>query len=302
MKSHKNKILCGVLIIVWLILFSNLTPIVLSLKSEDLSLSSVNLDKSGGKVNYWIDSLTINDNLFREVYVWGWAFIDTEEDNTYKNVKLILASGENVYEKNMDLFIKGGLAVALPNNIVPEYRTGVTTTFSPLGMENGDYALYIYVYENEDNVGIINTGRVFHKSYQSFFEIIGGQKLSNSDFAGARANPAVKYYIDECSVSGGKVQINGWAYLENTESSKNQIFLQIMKPDGTVSYYSTQKVSRVDVAEHFKDDRYASSGFRVELPPDAIGTGENLISVIIGTENRAAGEYAFTWDGNDNQH
>lgn len=301
MKSHNNKFLCGALTVVWLLIFTNLTPIVLSFKSLDLNLSTVNLEMGGKQVHYWIDSLNINDNLYSEVYLLGWAFIDTEEDNVHKNVKLILASNENVYEKDMDLFMKGGLASALLNNSVPPDRTAITTTFSPLGIKNGDYFLYIYVYENEGNVGIVNTGKVFHKGYQSFFEMVGGQKLENAEFDNVRASAAVKYNFDACIVSGGKVKIEGWAFLEDTEASETLVNLEVKKPDGTVAYYSTQKINRVDVAKHFNDDRYTTSGFRAELPITAIGLGENSISVIISTEYRSSGKYTFVWDGKESQ-
>ena len=197
----------------------------------------------------------------------------------------------------MALIPRNNLGEALGQENIPGL-SGININFSPLGMRNGKYTLYIYVYENEEAYGIVNTHREFRKDYRSFIELVSVELMQSEVFNDARINNAVKWHFDTFEIIDDSFVINGWAFLENEESSKNQVYLEIQKPDGMISIYSTQTIYRTGLGEYFNDDRYNSAGFQAQLPKDAIGLGENIITVLINTDNRAVQSETFTWQDN----
>jgi len=286
-----------VICLVWLLLLYFLTPIILLFVDHNMKESSIAIDVTGDPVNYWIDSWVYYDNVVPTITVDGWAFVETEQDNINKTVKLIFVSDDVSYEVDTDLGVKQRLVQTLNDKKVPKERTAFSTTFSPLGMKNDVYTLYLYVSENDENYGILNTGREFRKGYRNFIELNGGEIVENKDFSKASVNNSINYRIDWCRIKDGKLDIYGWAFLENTESSENRIYLEIQKPDGTVSFYSTKRFFREGVGEYFKDDRYNHSGFQALIPLSAIGQGDNIITIIIGTDSRAVNGHTFFLDG-----
>ncbi len=295
----KKKVLYAFIAIAWSVLFFMLTPVILFFTGQNLKSSSIDLNINHDKVYYAIDELYVFDNLLTQVDIQGWAFVETKQDNPDKTVKLIFASNHDAYEVNTFLSERTDLVSAMEDKKVPANRNGISAMFSPLAMKNGDYSLYIYVYENEENYGIVNTGREFRKDYRSFTELKGGEKLLNADFANAAINEAVISNIESCKLDGEKLLVSGWAFLKDTDSSLNHIFIEVKKPDGTVSVYSTNRIPREDVGEFYKDARYKMSGFRAELSSNAIGEGDNIITVIVGTKNRSIQEYIYNWQEAD---
>ena len=297
MQRKNKKWIIIVLILVWGLLLLFLTPIILLFVNQNLEVSYVPTDMAGDHVNYAIDNWSYYDNIVQTITIDGWAFVETQQDNLHKTVKFVFVSDVISYEVDADLHNREGLVKVFTDKYVPKNRTGFSITFSPLGMRNGDYTLFIYIYENENNYGIKNTGREFQKYYRNFTELKGGVLLDSKDFSKASENNSIKYNIDWCYLEDGKLDIYGWAFLENAESSENRVYLEIQKPDGTVSFYSTKRFLREGVGEYFSDNRYIYSGFQAKVPIIALGQGDNIITVFIGTDNRAVNGYTFYWDG-----
>jgi len=274
-----------------------LTPIILQYSGKNLKPSSIDFHINYDKVYFGLENFSTYEGLLHEVYVEGWTFIETQEDNSDKFVKMIFASDNYTYEIEMNLQNRNDLEGAFSDKHVPKYRTGISATFSPLAMKNGMYDLYLYVYENEDNFGVVNTGREFRKDYQSFKELRGGELLENDVFSNAVESKSIKFHIEDCRIVNEEVIIRGWAYLENSESAKNPVYLEVRKPNRSVSIFSTQKIFRQDVGEYYNDDRYNMSGFQARIPKDTIGTGDTIFTVIVGTENRAIEHYIYHWNG-----
>ena len=121
--------------------------------------------------------------------------------------------------------------------------------------------------------------------------------MDNKKFSNSSVNTSIFSTVDSFKIIDNKLKVLGWAFLENVESSENRIFLEVQKPDGTISVYSTRKMFREDVGDAFSDDRYNYSGFYALVPISALGKGDNLITILIGTTNRNETAYTFYWDG-----
>ena len=97
-------------------------------------------------------------------------FVPSSSEIADKEISLLLSSANNTYIVDTDLTDRLDLRSQLSQSKVIGFRHGFRTTFSPLGIANGVYELYIYCYENEDFVGYINTDKVFIKQYDEFYE------------------------------------------------------------------------------------------------------------------------------------
>ena len=109
--------------------------------------------------------------LFEKVYFQGWAYCETDKDNSQKKINLVFKSLKS------DLaYITGGNA-QFRNDVYGAFKdtkniynelNGVEIQFSTLPMKKGEYQLYINVIENNINYGIGDTGLVFIKDSKGF--------------------------------------------------------------------------------------------------------------------------------------
>jgi hypothetical protein len=158
----------------FLVVSVNATDILLSFPSGTrYSLRKIDINKYddvSGKFNSRIDSFHENQDIMFTVEFTGWAFIQTEKGNGNKSIKLIFSSEDNRYEVDTALQERFDLKKLFNENNIYGLKHGFTTKFSPLKMENDIYKLYIYCYENEEVTGLIDTGKLYKKTYRGFTE------------------------------------------------------------------------------------------------------------------------------------
>ena len=274
----------------------SLTPLVFLFIDENLKVANSHIILQGDTVNYYIDYLSYYDNIISTVQIDGWAFVETKQDNPNKYIKLFLVSDNVSYEVGTTLHNRSLQKFFKDKDVVSD-RNGFSTEFSPLIMKNGDYTLFVNVFENDADFGFLNTGRVFRKHFRSFKELEPSELVNNKKFLNSSINTSITSRVDSFKIIDKKLEIWGWAFLENTESSENSIYLEVQKPDSTITVYSTKKMFREGVGDAFSDDRYNYSGFYALVPLSALGKGDNLITIIIGTTNRDETAHTFYWDG-----
>ena len=284
MMEKIKKFRYSIVLLFWSFLLFLLTPIVFLFVDENVEVSDTPITLHGDTVNYYIDFLTYYDNVVSTVELDGWAFVETEQDNPDKYIKLIFVSDNVSYEINTELHERP-LQNFFKNKHVPVERNGFSTEFSPLPMRNGDYTLFINVFENDEDFGFLNTGRVFRKHFRSFRELEPGTLVEKNKFSNSSINTSITKTLDWAKIVNQELEVYGWAFLE------------VKKPDGSISFYSTKKVFREGVGDAFNDDRYNYSGFYSLVPLSALGKGDNLITIIIGTTNRDETAHTFYWDG-----
>jgi|LSQX01.2.fsa_nt_gb hypothetical protein len=122
-------------------------------------------------LTFKVENVNYNENIRQTVEINGFAyFVPSSSEIADKEISLLLSSANNTYIVDTDLTDRLDLRSQLSQSKVIGFRHGFRTTFSPLGIANGVYELYIYCYENEDFVGYINTDKVFIKQYDEFYE------------------------------------------------------------------------------------------------------------------------------------
>lgn len=123
-------------------------------------------------VVFFIDDITETGNMLETVCIRGWSFTETDTDNTNREIKLVLKNEKKCYVVTImadSLTARLDVIAAFPdqkfgiNNAI-----GFIYEFSTLQMKNGIYNIYIYVWENEENYGIVDTGIQVKKDGASF--------------------------------------------------------------------------------------------------------------------------------------
>lgn len=295
MKTGKLKPSLLIFNLLWLIIFFVSTPTILFLTGKHTTKFSDNFT-AGYNGQAGVNWFYQMNNLTHDVELEGWAFAETEQDNPDKRVKLLFVSDQLSYEIDTEIFDETWTNSFYTNLNVPDARNGYYTKFSPLGMKDGDYSLFMQVFENENDSGIFYSYSDFRKTNHDFVRLASSARITNLDFSNVKTSDAVKWYIDVCEIRAGKLYIAGWALHEDLHSLANHVFLEIVKPDGTTSYFSTSRVFRVGVGEQFGDSKFNMAGFWAEVPLDTVGQGENHIAMIIGTNHRSPTDYQYLYD------
>lgn len=280
MTKKAKTILLG--IILWFVGIALLTPVVL--RASHRVASETDIDNSGlaNPVVYAIDRVLLSQNIFSDVSISGWAFVENVGKSADKTISAIFESEGESYRIEMKTFKRFDLDTApiLEGYAIPKSLNGFEGSFSPLGMKNGTYKLYLYVKENQNLEGMVNTGRVFVKRFGTFEEYLGGESVSspNTDFD---SKITVHAYFT-CDPADGNVMVRGWAFMEDGVSKKvpSQPIVSLKKSDGTTAYFSTTSHGTIDVAQEFEAKDLDRSGFSSEIPIAAFGKGDNTISII----------------------
>lgn len=169
--EYRKKMLCPLFFCLWLTIFLLLTPIMLLVSGRSIPKAYFDIANGPFDVHYSIDSITFNDNLFRDVEITGWSFIENDAINEDKEVLLLFVSDKDTYQVRLDVFDRGDLPSALPNLTVPRHNSGFLGSFSPIALKNGVYRLYIYNKESQQLYGIADTNRSFFIQNGKFIEV-----------------------------------------------------------------------------------------------------------------------------------
>lgn len=298
MKPGKKKPVLIIGSILWVIGLFFLTPIILMINNR--TANEIELDSykdEGNPIIFSFEKITSSQNLFNDVTVSGWAFIEHEGKNPDNRIFLILSSEETSYTFEMNVHDRIDLNTApiLANYAIPKYRNGFEGTFSPLTIKNGTYQLYIHIQESEQVHGIVNTGKEYIKNFGKFIEYAGGEEIRAVKEVLAPDVTVNSHF--ECNVVNTKVLVNGWAFVD--DGTRKQLpgkpIVKLRRSDGQVSYYSTVTVSRVDVANAFNLKSLMLSGFSSEVPSESLGTGENSFSIVFDGLGESSYSCTISW-------
>jgi hypothetical protein len=127
-------------------------------------------DNLSGEIKFKLESFIKNQDILSTVEFIGWAFIPSQQADENKAIKLVFVSEDNRYEVDTALQERFDILAILQENKVPGYKHGFRAGFSPLEMKNGIYKLYLFCYENEEISGIVDTERMYLKTYRNFSE------------------------------------------------------------------------------------------------------------------------------------
>jgi len=170
-KINRTQLIYYIVFIIFFLFSTNI--ILLFFHGNSNSVRSVNYedyDHFPNDIDFRIDTFYETKNIFFSVEFTGWAYINKTKDSENKYIKLIFVSDDNSFEIETDIVDRFDLMSQLTANNIKGLNHGFITYFSPLKLKNGIYELHIFCYENENTMAIINTKKIFIKTFRSFKE------------------------------------------------------------------------------------------------------------------------------------
>lgn len=125
---------------------------------------------SGSEVFYVMDSEYLG-GLMETEYVSGWAFCETDGDNSGKQINLILksVSSDLCYRICSNAQYREDVYLAFrETRRIHNGNANMANRFSTVTIRSGEYEVWLEVIENETDRGMINTGRIAVKTGDTF--------------------------------------------------------------------------------------------------------------------------------------
>lgn len=140
---------------------------------KDMRTREVNLEdyNSNCEVNYSIDTGEEIGGLLEKCYIQGWAFCETEQDNSEKEISLLFKSvdGNKCYAIDNKAQSRDDVyGVFREQKKIYSALNGLECQFSTINFKEGEYELFLYVWENESSYGLIETGMYYKKNKDKF--------------------------------------------------------------------------------------------------------------------------------------
>ena len=282
--KNKKFVIYLFLVVLFIIYMINANTIVAYFTGDAVKKTDIKELPIKDRVAYCIDSYYRSDNLEGRVYFSGWAFCETEKDNSNKEISLLFASDNNCYEFKFKPTIRPDITEAYKKSKKIEgINHGFGGEFSTIPMKNGIYKLFIYDRENKKNYGVADTEKLYKVDSDGFREYTWTSSVNDTDLTNAILGK-LEYCIDINSMNeDGSINIQGWAFVNELNSKDQKIYLKITDGSGKTATYDTKPIERIDVGDAYHSSKYNQSGFKALIPTGKFAQGN--ITVIIYVEN-----------------
>lgn len=168
--------ICMLVLFVMYLFFANRIMLCFN-KDAKVSKAKISEFESNSEVFF---SLTAGENvggMLEKCYMNGWAFCETEQDNAKKEIKLLFKDKlsdtcyvvENEAQMRPDVYGAFKDEKKIYNGL-----NGLETQFPTISFKEGEYELFLYVKENENNYGITTTDMIYRKIGNEFLYINAG--------------------------------------------------------------------------------------------------------------------------------
>lgn len=159
--------------------------------------------------------------------------------------------------------------------------SGYTAHFPQNILADGECTLRLLV---ENGGAVWNTDKyIFNKSaneIQFIDQTADNRSRELEVLKESNSQRAVLCCLDNMSASEGVLQIEGWAYAENLDSSGQKIYLAFTNSYGQTVQYSTRLWDRPDIAKIY-DERYKTSGFGAQIPISDVSDGTWTLQIVV---------------------
>lgn len=265
-KTQKRWIYAGIWF-AFLLFLIFLNDIVLMNENYKIKKANANATEIRVDIAENLEELTEYSDVKEHIYLGGYAYINTELDNTDRFVELIFESEKYTYSVNTELVRRWDIH---PKNENSTDMLGYQVGFSPVKMENGVYDLYVKVHENDSAEGVKKTDHKFIKDSTGLHEIYT-KEVDNSileqavtydgkAFMGRIGEPFIKSsYVN-------RLFLKGWFIANDGTSFSDKLYLAVENEDGSSKVYETFPYQRMDVVLSFKNEQYIDSGFTAQIP------------------------------------
>ncbi len=292
-KKLSIYLVCVMLFVVYIISVN----VLIEAHTTEIHFQKDNLENytSTTDVYYSIGSLDIIQ-FNGQSYFDGWAFASNSHPNDDRNMKLILSSNEHTYSLQIDdMYARQDVVNEYKNEYFHTSDVGFRAIFYTFFIPDGIYDLYMYVWENETNYGIVKTKQQFEKKGKDFFEI---DATENTPITLTELPPSdgvtELFSIDSILKNENTYNFYGWIANDNLDSSEQKITLVAESGDGEITQFELNQMERTDVAEFFNTDKYLHSGYSATISTEYFLDDEYTLTFYVengGTIKRSPSIY-----------
>lgn len=230
---------------------------------------------------FWIDNVYYTGGLNESISVNGWAFCETEQDNSEKRIDVVFKDyySDTAYMLTRPVVFRADVYGAnSPQYKIYNAMDGFYANIDTFSMPIGVYELYINVKENDTAYGIVSTGKYYRKTSEDIYEYDPTSIREPVEIGALELGTYGQANIESVSIEYDLLRIQGWGSYSAEANASQKLYVEITSEDGTVRYYPAVEMERQDVAKHFSNDSYKYCGFKVSLTASG---GENFKMSII---------------------
>lgn len=274
----KNKRLYLVIGIIFLVaIFINLNVIISFFLDDNLMIHRVNFAdyENAGQAYVYMNELQYNENNIQEILTCdGWAFAETSLSNENKEIRLLLKGEKNTY-----ITEKCGLRISSIQwsmedwKSVPDGNNNFAIRISTITLPDDIYKIYAYIVENEQDRGIVDTGKSFRKEGIKLYEYTAGD-ICEDILPEIATNQFDNGWLTIENLNGC-VRVEGWETVNNVESEKTKYYISYVGDNSDVVTIEVPNVYLDYIADHLGDNIYTGSGLYGALAfedlPDTCG-------------------------------
>jgi hypothetical protein len=301
MNTNINRAQLGyaLLVVLFLAYLINANNIVAYFVGDSVKVISFDKFPKKDKVEFSIDESYVSGGLEGNIYFKGWAFCETGEENDSKKIGLIFVSDNISYIYNLKAVGRADLKVAFSTSKeIKGIMHGFAGEFSTIIMKNGIYKLYIYDWENENNYGIVDTGKLYKKDAIGIEEFTWTSSEIDLDLRSSVQRGLASNIEIFNNLHGDLLNVEGWAFVNEMDCKNQKVYIEIIGKSGSKTY-DTISCTRYDVRTAYQNEMYEQSGFKAQIPIAGSDNGEITINIYIendGTIYRTDNSYKYSLD------
>lgn len=229
------------------------TSIIISIVNRNINIRKIETlpTDSQKSIYYWIDDLSVSNDLWNTVSVYGWMIGLPEKSESGKEVSLIFKSDNDIYSVEAKTFQEGTVFEWLKDQnldvLNENIRYGVS--FSPLKFKNGVYQLFLSCQEKEGENGIVATNRFIKKDakgvciYDKISEEVVLPELSEENHAKGYG------WINTIKLDKeyNCLKVEGWGFLDGMDSTYQRVIVGLKTRSGEEQYFEAFPCSWFDL-------------------------------------------------------
>lgn len=233
------------------------------------------------------DNQYLTDRLETAVFT-GWAHsTDASASGEASGIRLLFMGDKGAYRSEAASRSEHSEARAVFGAAATEPQR-FTAQISTLLMKNDSYKLYIEIFDADKVKARIDTGKTFRKKNADWRELGMSDKVIPAGIATPR--PELKCYILPGASGERGLYIEGWAYIEGSDSLQNNMFAQLSFQSGKTLWYPIRATDSLASALRASSVDAIRSTYTATLPYDDMEEGKAALSIVI-EEN---GSYAVS--------
>ena len=171
MKKQTIAIIAVALVILAVVLVLFSTKIALLVSGYNMPKKNADILPQNQEVKFWVDKITSPEGLLKTVRIHGWAFNPAHRIETEKHITLILKAKNSYYEVPTKIVSRPDVANHFSDLNLNADDLGYIGTFSIIALEDGDYELFVRVWEGKEELSFLSMNRFFNKTEGVFREI-----------------------------------------------------------------------------------------------------------------------------------